>query len=106
MTMHGKSRTMPSGIDTDELPLRRIRRRKKPNRGDSLSARRVMSSSFGKLAGDDGMRFARFCISPMGAAKAGGRWCVGQEAGAGDKVVAEVRRQRDAEDYAADSRRQ
>jgi hypothetical protein len=59
MTMHGNSRTMPRGIEIEELPFIRMRRRKKFNRGDSLSARRVRSSRPGMLA-EEGILLTRF----------------------------------------------
>ena len=66
MTMHGNRRTTPSGIEMDELPRMRIRRRKKASRGEMRSRWREMSSREGRL-GDDGMRLTRSCTRPIGA---------------------------------------
>jgi hypothetical protein len=65
MTRHGKRRTMPRGIETDEFPLSRIRRRKKANRGDIFSARRERSSSVSKLVWGVGILLTMFCTSPI-----------------------------------------
>ena len=54
-TRHGNKRTMPSGIETDELPLRRMRRRKKPIRGGIFSARRGGSLVFSTLSFEEGI---------------------------------------------------
>ena len=66
MTIQGKSRTRPRGIEMEELPFRRMRRRKKANRGDNLSALRERSSREGRL-GEDGILLTRFCTSPISA---------------------------------------
>jgi hypothetical protein len=65
MTMHGKSRTIPSGMEMDEFPFSRMRRRKKANRGDNVSTRRDRSSNFSMLACEDGSLLTIFCTSPM-----------------------------------------
>ena len=70
MTRHGKSRTTPSGMDTLELPRRRIRRRKKANLGVRYSRcceRLLTAGSFSKEVKlrDDGNRLARFWTNPM-----------------------------------------
>ena len=51
--MHGNRRTIPRGTDMDEFPLSRMRRRKKANRGEILSARRDMPSNIGLFLGGD-----------------------------------------------------
>jgi hypothetical protein len=63
-TMHGKSSTKPSGMDIDELPFSRIRRRKKDNRGKVLPFSLLKSSSEGRF-GVDGIRFASPCTKSM-----------------------------------------
>jgi hypothetical protein len=67
MTRHGKRRTIPSGTETEEFPFRRILRRKKANRGCTLSARRDRSSSFSRLACDDGKLLYRSRARPIAA---------------------------------------
>jgi len=66
MTRHGKRRTNPSGIDIDELPFRRIRRRRNDNLGSNRPFSREKSSRDGRL-GEEGIRFVIFCTSPMDA---------------------------------------
>lgn len=56
---------MPSGIETEELPFSRIRRRKKANRGETFSARRDRSSNFSRLPFVEGNLLVMFCKSPM-----------------------------------------
>lgn len=53
--MHGKRRTKPSGIDMDELPFIRIRRRKNDNRGKPRPFSFLKSSRDGML-GVEGIR--------------------------------------------------
>ena len=66
MTMHGNSRTTPRGMEIDELPLMRMRRRKKARRGDIRSFWREMSSSEGRL-GEEGILFTISWTSPIRA---------------------------------------
>ena len=71
ITIHGNSSTAPSGIDTFELPFSRIRLRNNANRGVIFSRDFDKSLNEGKLSsegrfGDDGIRFAIFCTSPIG----------------------------------------
>lgn len=65
ITRHGKRSTRPSGIETDESPFSRIRRRKKGNRGDAFSAGRDMSSDFFMLSLGDGSLLVRSCMNPI-----------------------------------------
>jgi hypothetical protein len=67
MTMHGNSKTRPSGMEMDEFPFSRMRLRKKANRGDTVSTRRDRSSSFSKLACEDGSLLTIFCTSSIAA---------------------------------------
>lgn len=65
ITMHGNSKTKPRGMEMDELPFKRIRRRKKAN----LERLRPFSreeSSRGRL-GEEGSHFEIRCFRPMGA---------------------------------------
>jgi hypothetical protein len=66
MTKHGKSSTMPNGIEMDEFLFNLIRRLKNANLGIMRPFSREVSSMEGR-AGEAGMRFARFCMNPMGA---------------------------------------
>jgi len=70
MTIHGNKRTSPKGIEMEELPFKRMRRRKKANRGESRSALRDTSSREGRL-GEFGRCFASFCTKLMIAAVSG-----------------------------------
>jgi hypothetical protein len=63
-TMHGNSRTKPSGIEMDELPLMRIRRRKKDNRGRPRPFSPLKSSRDG-IFGVEGILFISPCTKPM-----------------------------------------
>ena len=65
ITRHGNRSTSPSGIETDELPLSRILRRKKDNRGDVFSARRDRSSKLSRLSFAVGSLFVISCRKPM-----------------------------------------
>ena len=72
MTIHGNKSTAPSGIETFEFPFRRILRRKNANLGVILSRdldKSLKDGSFSREVrfGDEGIRFARFCTSPMNA---------------------------------------
>lgn len=66
MTMHGKRRTAPRGMEIEELPFSRIRRRKNANLGAIRSFCRDRSSREGKL-GEEGIRFMRFFTRPIDA---------------------------------------
>ena len=66
MTRQGKRRTNPSGIDIDEFPFSRIRRRRNDNLGSIRPFSREKSSRDGRL-GEEGIRFVIFCTSPMDA---------------------------------------
>ena len=72
MTIHGNNSTAPRGIDTFELPFNRIRLRNNANLGVIFSLDLDMSPKEGKFSregrlGDEGIRFARFCTSPIDA---------------------------------------
>lgn len=67
ITMSGNKSTAPNGIDIFELPFKRIRLLKKANLGKIRSFRRLISSKDGRL-GEEGIRFANFCTSPIDAA--------------------------------------
>lgn len=67
ITMSGNKSTAPNGIDIFELPFKRIRLLKKANLGKIRSLRRLISSKDGRL-GEEGIRFANFCTSPIDAA--------------------------------------
>jgi hypothetical protein len=56
ITRHGNSNTKPRGIEIDEFPFKRMRRRKKANRGEARPLSRD-ASSIGRL-GALGSRFA------------------------------------------------
>lgn len=64
--MHGNSRTNPNGIEIDELPFNRMRRRKKDKPGSAGAFSLLKSSRDGKL-GDEGIRLTRPCMKPMTA---------------------------------------
>lgn len=64
--MVGNKTTRPSGIEMEELPLMRMRRRRKASRGDSLSAL-VSSPSSGATVRAVGMRFLMLCRNDMRA---------------------------------------
>ena len=66
ITMHGKRRTAPRGMEIEELPFNRIRRLKNANLGDILSFCRDRSSGEGRL-GEEGIRFRRFFTRPIDA---------------------------------------
>ena len=63
-TMQGNNNTNPKGIEIEELPFNRIRRRKKDSCGSTLPFSLLRSSSEGTF-GDDGIRFARPCKNPI-----------------------------------------
>ena len=63
-TMHGNNRTKPRGIEIDELPLIRIRRRKKDNRGKRRPFSLLKSSRVG-IFGVEGIRFTSPWTKPM-----------------------------------------
>jgi hypothetical protein len=65
ITRHGNRSTRPSGIETDELPLSRIRRRKKDNRGEVFSVWRERSSKFSRLSFEVGSLLVISCRNPM-----------------------------------------
>jgi hypothetical protein len=65
ITRHGNRSTRPSGIETDELPLSRIRRRKKDNRGDVFSVWRERSSNLSRLSFEVGSLLVMSCRNPM-----------------------------------------
>lgn len=73
MTMVGKRTTRPSGIEMDELPLRRMRRRRKARRGESRSPLDSPSSR-GATVRAVGMRFLRLCRNDMCAVVYGEVW--------------------------------
>jgi hypothetical protein len=62
--MHGNSRTNPNGIEIDELPFNRMRRRKNENPGSAWAFSLLKSSRDGKF-GDEGIRLTRPCTKPM-----------------------------------------
>lgn len=68
ITIHGKRRTSPRGIEIEESPFKRILRRKKAT--GSLGANRSAFSDqpfrVGRGGGDD-IRLVRFCTKPMRA---------------------------------------
>lgn len=63
-SIHGKSRTKPSGIEMRELPFNLMRLLKMLNLGDILSAVFERSSIFGSAA-VEGRRFFRPCKRSM-----------------------------------------
>ena len=63
-TRHGNSKTNPNGIEIEEFPFSRIRRRKKDNWGSNRPLSLLRSSSAGRL-GEDGIRFASPCKNPI-----------------------------------------
>lgn len=67
ITIQGKSRTNPSGIEMDEFPLMRIRRRKNASLGiGSIRLFSVMRpSSEAEILGADGSLFVRCCMKPI-----------------------------------------
>ena len=72
ITMIGKSRTAPRGMEILELPLSRIRRRKNASLGVMRSLWRDKSpreGSFSRVGrlGDEGILFTRFCTNPIEA---------------------------------------
>lgn len=62
--MVGKRTTRPRGIEMEELPFRRMRRRRKARRGDSRSILDSSPSS-GAAGRAVGMRFLRLCRNDM-----------------------------------------
>jgi hypothetical protein len=64
--MHGNSRTNPNGIEIDELPFNRMRRRKNDNPGSAGAFSLLISSRDGEW-GDEGIRLTRPCRKPMTA---------------------------------------
>ena len=64
--MHGNSRTNPNGIEIEELPFNRMRRRKKDNPGNAWAFSFLISSKDGGF-GDEGIRFTRLCMELMTA---------------------------------------
>lgn len=67
ITISGNKSTTPNGIDIFELPFKRILLLKNANLGKIRSFRRLISSRDGRL-GEEGIRFANFCTSPIDAA--------------------------------------
>lgn len=63
-TMHGNSRTNPNGIEIDELPFNRMRRRKNDNPGSAWAFSFLNSSRDGGF-GDEGIRLTRPSMKPM-----------------------------------------
>jgi hypothetical protein len=63
-TMQGNSRTKPSGIEIDELPFIRIRRRKNDNRGKPRPLSVLKSFRDGML-GAEGIRLTSPCTKPI-----------------------------------------
>ncbi len=66
ITMHGKRRTAPRGMEMEELPFNRIRRLRSASLGDIRYFCRDRSSREGKV-GEEGIRFRRFLTIPIGA---------------------------------------
>ena len=62
--MHGNSRTNPNGIEIEELPFNRMRRRKNDNPGSTWAFSSLNSSRDGGL-GDEGIRLMRPPMKPM-----------------------------------------
>jgi hypothetical protein len=62
--MHGNSRTNPNGIEIDELPFNRMRRRKNDNPGSAWAFSFLNSSRDGGF-GDEGIRLMRPSMKPM-----------------------------------------
>lgn len=60
MTIHGKRRTAPRGMEMEELPFNRTRRRKKANLGESRCFCWERSFREGRLW-DDGIRLTKLC---------------------------------------------
>src|SRR5947199_910185 len=63
-TMHGNSRTNPNGIEIEELPFNRMRRRKNDNPGSAWAFSFLISSKDGGF-GDEGIRLTRPPMKPM-----------------------------------------
>jgi hypothetical protein len=63
-TMHGNRSTKPSGIEMDEFPFSRIRRRKNDNRGKVRPFSFLKSSRDG-MFGVEGIRLTSPCTKPM-----------------------------------------
>jgi hypothetical protein len=63
-TIHGNRSTKPSGIEMDELPFSRIRRRKNDNRGKVRPFSFLKSSRDG-MFGVEGIRLTSPCTKPM-----------------------------------------
>jgi hypothetical protein len=68
-TRHENKSAMPSSIETDELPLRRMRRRKKANREGFCSARCGVSSSCSTFSFAEGILRTTSGRSSMVASK-------------------------------------
>ena len=66
ITMHGNKSTAPRGTEIFELPLSRMRRLKKDNRGVNLSFSSLRSWREGR-EGAEGIRFIKFLTSPIAA---------------------------------------
>ena len=64
-TMQGKSRTTPRGMENLELPLSRNGRLKKASLADTLVFF-LTSSTEGRSAFAEGMRFHTLCTKPIG----------------------------------------
>lgn len=64
MTIQGNNSTKPRGTEMEELPLSRMRRRKRANRGDARSDFSEKFSSVG-TSFDVGIRFLIFCMNSM-----------------------------------------
>lgn len=75
ITRHGNSKTKPSGIEMEEFPFSRIRRRKNANLGTARPFSRETSSTDGST-GEEGRRFTIRWMKPMGAKR-------GEDAGFG-----------------------
>ena len=61
MTRHGNRSTKASGIEIDESPFNRIRRRKKDSGGEAFSVRRDDPSGFSGLSLEDGTLLVTSC---------------------------------------------
>jgi hypothetical protein len=62
--MHGNSRTNPNGIEIEELPFNRMRRRKNDSPGSAWAFSFLISSRDGGF-GDEGIRLTRPPMKPM-----------------------------------------
>lgn len=64
MTIHGNKRTSAKGIDMEELPFSRIRRRRKPKRDDDRSVLCDGSSRDGRTGASAILLYSR-CTMPI-----------------------------------------